>query len=492
MFGSVRKQHRVQLEALIGSGSYAEVWRARLKDGRVVAMKRLLPHVAREPSAITAFEREAKLLERIKHPNVPSFIGAGTDSIGPYLLIEYVPGTCLSHLLDGPVAPDMALRVIHDVLAVLETFHSLRGDDGQVLGLVHRDLSPANVLVSTHGEIKVADFGIARAHVGTHATTGFATKGTLGYMSPEQARGQPVDARSDLFSVGALLHVMLAGFSPYDQDDPRLALARARAGDVRPFSEVAPNVSPIIADIVDRALSESPADRFASAATMRAEIMLAASSTGGLASGESIAHWAQTAERQEIPAADITGNSQLVKSREWIRNGVIVAAAATSAAIAAVFATPRTASTSPRLNRSSSIILHEMAQLDLTPHDANASASSSATLEASHARAPTLHKPPSDAPAMTRTPTGAATQVTSKRKERTPDTGDKGLLDVGSEPSFAYVTVDGQRLGATPLFGIKLSAGPHRVTVSRQGLGSKSINVQIRPGEHVSKVIKLP
>lgn len=296
----------LRLEALVGTGSYAEVWRVRDRSGKVAALKRMLPHVARNASAVAAFEREASLLARVDCPSIPRLLASDTDETGPYLLLEYVDGPSLANLLGKPVPPAIALRVAHDLISALEVVHELRADDGARLGLVHRDLSPGNVLISQQGAVKLSDFGIARAHAGTLATTGIAAKGTLGYMSPEQARGEPLDGRSDLFSVGALLHELVCGAPPYDESDPRLALARARAGDVRAFSSTLPDASAALADLIDRALSARAADRFPSAAAMRAEVLLCAEQAGGLAPDEALGAWAKTAPRQEMPADEIT------------------------------------------------------------------------------------------------------------------------------------------------------------------------------------------
>jgi serine/threonine protein kinase len=209
----------------------AEVWRATGPLG-TVAVKRLLPHAARKPSLAAAFEREGRLLQRILHPNVIGIHEIAHDERGTSLVLEYIDGTDLRTLSGQPTPDRVALRVIRDVLRALEAVHGLTDEEGRPLGLIHRDLSPSNVLVGIDGRVKLTDFGIARAARGTHATTGQNVKGTLAYLSPEQATGSSVDARADLFAVGALLYEMLCGAPIYDEDDPRLALARDRAGDV--------------------------------------------------------------------------------------------------------------------------------------------------------------------------------------------------------------------------------------------------------------------
>src|SRR3954467_4158072 len=171
---------RYQEERLLGTGGMAEVWRARGPSG-AVALKRLLPHAARNPSIVAAFEREGRLLARIRHGNVVGIHEVLHDEQGSCLVLEYIHGADLRAANGAPVDPRFALRVARDVLRALEAVHGLSDETGSALGLIHRDLSPSNVLVSVEGRVKLTDFGIARALSGSHATTGQSIKGTLAY-----------------------------------------------------------------------------------------------------------------------------------------------------------------------------------------------------------------------------------------------------------------------------------------------------------------------
>lgn len=471
----------LRVEALVGTGSVGEVWRARLADGTTVALKRMLPHAARHEGAVAAFEREARLYERFDSAGIPRCFGHGRDEQGPYLLLEYVDGTTLSELLGAPVPVPLALRVARDVLAVLEIVHDVADEEGRRVGLVHRDLSPMNVLVGTQGTIKLADFGIARSSVGTHATTGVMAKGTLGYMSPEQARGEPLDARSDLFAVGALLHEMIAGTAPYDDADPRLALARARAGDVRAFEDTVSGVDPSIAELVDRALSAEPIERFGSARQMRLEVERLARGAG-MAADDEVAAWARSKPRSELPAGQ-AGPPSLPSRSKSSRTGkltLLLLLVVGSAAIAVWQLAPATGqSTQPPETPTTT-----------EPADAAASAAQRAVPSASVPPVESVRQPDPPTPARAPPPRSAPSPASSPAPQ--PRTTEHAVLDIGSSPSFAYVSVDGRKVGATPLFGLRLPPGRHTVTVEREGLGSRSITIDLQPGERATKVISLP
>lgn len=469
----------LEIEALIGTGSVGEVWRARLADGTVVALKRMLPHAARHEPSVLAFEREARLYGKFETSGVPRCFGHGCDDQGPYLLLEYVEGTTLADLLGEPIAVPLALRVVRDVLAVLETVHNVTDDDGRRLGLVHRDLSPMNVLIGIAGVVKLADFGIARSTVGTHATTGVMAKGTLGYMSPEQARGQPLDARSDLFAVGALLHEMLAGSPPYDEQDARLALARARAGDITPFAETLPSVDPSLGDLVDQALAAEPVERFSSAELMRKEVERVAERLG-LASDEEVASWARSKPRAEQPAPHLPHDATPPRPAISHRRGWVAVVAVLALSIGAFVLwrpsppdTPASAATGqPMLSAAPS----SDSQGALSSTGGNEAVPHEAIPPASARPAPPKSSRVVGPPAAT----GSSTAP------------EPAVLDIGSSPSFAYVTIDGQRLGATPLFGLRLAPGKHTITVEREELGARTITIDLRPGQRARKVIPLP
>jgi serine/threonine-protein kinase len=462
---------RYREEQLLGTGGMAEVWRAKGPHG-AVALKRLLPHAARNPSLSAAFEREGRLLSRLEHPNVIGIHEVVRDEKGTCLVLEYVEGADLRVLSPGATPAPLALRIIRDLLLALEAVHDLRDEEGRPLGLIHRDLSPSNVLVGVDGSVKLTDFGIARALSGSQATTGQNIKGTLSYLAPEQASGAPVDARADLFAVGALLYEMLVGAPIYDESDPRLALARARAGDVGSLATVRPETPIAIVELVDRALSAVPSDRFPSANAMRAELERVADQTCGLSKSEELASWAR-ASLATAEGNPSTGATTVVSPARHPQRLARLAAAAAIVVAASWWWTAR------------------------APHAAKpAAAAPSASV------APLVVAPTSATPELIALPSSPASAVPASTRRREAERApvdppksasvERGVVDIGSEPSFAYVSIDGVRVGSTPIFGREVAAGVHRIEVSREGLGSKTFSLDVRPGARMSRVIKLP
>ena len=206
---------RYQLGERIGVGGMAEVFRG-WKIGvngfeRPVAIKRILPRLAREDHFVAMFGREADIIARLAHPNIVSVLDFERDSDGQLLLVmEYVDGVDLGTLLErGPLPPSVILFLASEILSGLAYAHHLPSDGGRVLGVVHRDLSPNNILLSWEGAVKIADFGLAKFRDARQVSASHDVQGKIGFMSPEQINGEPLDGRSDLFSVGVMLWEML-------------------------------------------------------------------------------------------------------------------------------------------------------------------------------------------------------------------------------------------------------------------------------------------
>ena len=194
---------RYEVGASIGVGGMAEVFRGRdVRLGREVAVKILRADLAREPSFQARFRREAQSAASLAAPNIVSVYDTGNEGGVPFIVMELVAGRTLRTILstEGRLLPQRALEVVADILSALDSAHAA--------GIVHRDIKPANVMLTPAGEVKVMDFGIARAMADTASmmTQTAAVIGTAAYLSPEQARGEHVDARSDLYSTGCLLY----------------------------------------------------------------------------------------------------------------------------------------------------------------------------------------------------------------------------------------------------------------------------------------------
>lgn len=222
---------RYRLGERIGSGGVAEVVRATLVGAgdfrRAVVIKQILPELRGHPEVRAAFVREAELGQHLHHPDVVGVLDLGTDDAGaPYLVLELVEGCTLQRLIDdaaGRALPIAAvLHVVVRIAGALAYVHAARDAAGVPLGLVHRDVTPANVLLGRDGAVKLTDFGIARAAaLGSDTLPGFI-KGTVRYLAPEQAAGRPVDGRADVFALGLVLRRALVGDGPLDALDPEL------------------------------------------------------------------------------------------------------------------------------------------------------------------------------------------------------------------------------------------------------------------------------
>ncbi len=265
---------RYELGGLLGTGGMAEVFRGRdIRLGRDVAVKVLRADLAREATFQQRFRREAQSAARLNAPCIVSVYDTGEDDRGvPYIVMELVDGRTLRDVLqtEGRLLPQRALEIAADVLAALDVAHAA--------GIVHRDIKPGNVMLSPGGEVKVMDFGIARAAAdGASTMTQTASViGTAAYLSPEQARGEHVDQRSDLYSTGCLLYELLTGAPPFTGDSPvAVAYQHVREDPVLP-SEYDATLSADVDAVVFTAMAKSPAQRYQSASEMRDDLLRAA------------------------------------------------------------------------------------------------------------------------------------------------------------------------------------------------------------------------
>ncbi|MGY1671569.1 Stk1 family PASTA domain-containing Ser/Thr kinase [Geodermatophilus sp. SYSU D00710] len=267
---------RYEIGGVLGRGGMAEVHRGRdLRLGREVAVKVLRSDLARDPSFQVRFRREAQAAASLNHPAIVAVYDTGEDrtSTGatPYIVMEYVEGETLRDVLrrDGVLAPERAMSLTADICAALDFSHRN--------GIVHRDVKPGNVMITPDGSVKVMDFGIARAVSDSAATmtSTAAVIGTAQYLSPEQARGESVDARSDVYSVGCLLFELVTGAPPFTGDSPVSVAYQHVREDPRLPSSINPRVPPDLDAIVLKALSKNPANRYQSAAEMRNDLLRA-------------------------------------------------------------------------------------------------------------------------------------------------------------------------------------------------------------------------
>ncbi|MEV4712184.1 Stk1 family PASTA domain-containing Ser/Thr kinase [Micromonospora sp. NPDC049374] len=269
---------RYQVGELLGYGGMAEVHRGRdLRLGRDVAIKMLRADLARDATFQMRFRREAQNAASLNHPAIVAVYDTGeeqapTGETLPFIVMEFVNGRTLKEVLgaEGRLQPRRALEISADICAALDFSHRH--------GIIHRDIKPGNVMLTQTGQVKVMDFGIARA-LASGATTMTQTSAVIGtaqYLSPEQARGEAVDARSDVYAAGCVLFELLCGHPPFVGDSPvSVAYQHVREAPPTP-SDLNPDVNPAVDAIVLKALSKNPLNRYQSAGEMRADLLRAA------------------------------------------------------------------------------------------------------------------------------------------------------------------------------------------------------------------------
>lgn len=265
---------RYELGEILGRGGMADVRLANdLRLGRTVAIKQLRPDLASDPTFQERFRREAQSSAALNHPSIVAVYDTGEapnaqgTSI-PYIVMELVEGQTLREVLrDGrKILPERALTITADILSALDYSHRS--------GIIHRDIKPANVMLTPTGQVKVMDFGIARAiaDASSAMTQTAAVIGTAQYLSPEQARGETVDARSDIYSTGCLLYELLTGRPPFVGDSPVSVAYQHVREEAKPPSQLNPDVSMSIDHIVAKSLAKRVDDRYQSAGDMRRDI----------------------------------------------------------------------------------------------------------------------------------------------------------------------------------------------------------------------------
>jgi serine/threonine protein kinase len=486
---------RYFVHELLGRGGMGDVYKATLLGpDRPVALKLLSKAARADPALLRRFEREAAAASRLRHPNAIELVDFGTAEDGsPYLAMEYVPGRTLAQVLAAE-APLPAARTVHllaQVLAALGEAHDR--------GVVHRDLKPANVMVDplrdAAGFVKVLDFGIATladAAGGDDRLTGRdLVFGTPAYMSPEQIRGEPLDARSDLYSAGVMLFEMLSGVTPFEAPTS-MAVAAKHLTDPPPrLSTRRPGLSapPALEALLARALAKDPALRPASAAAMRAELVRAL---------EELPAPARAAPPLELPPTELlpraggpahTEQPPSPRSSTLAPRARAIAAAATGAvAIAAALL-----AANGRDAEGAAGPTEPPAPTVAAPAPAPTPASSPAALSSPEPRLSSSPRVPARAAAAPQRPTAAPRRpepgpapILLVRGELNsvptpPADSGEGVLVLVATP-WADLEVDGVRLGETPR-ELRLRAGTYGVRAVHPDLGVREDRVVVGPGE---------
>jgi serine/threonine-protein kinase len=325
MIGKVL-DNRYELVEFIGKGGMALVYRAIDKrTGHNVAVKILRPEYNQDAEFCTRFEREAVAASKMSHHNIVNLLDVGQDDNMRYLVMEYVRGRTLKEVIkqNGPLNPNVAAQVAIRILSALQHAHKN--------GIIHRDIKPQNILVHSDGLIKVGDFGIARVAGSNTISTDDIVMGSVHYFSPEQAKGEPVTAASDLYSVGVVLYEMLTGKPPFDGETPVAIAMQHIGGKAQPIREIDPTIPPALERVVDKAMEKRPERRYQSALEMAQDILRAIQEPDGVWMGPS-------SQAAPAPGEQPAGNTEWgktghTKSWLWARFGVIAMMAAVLAGL---------------------------------------------------------------------------------------------------------------------------------------------------------------
>jgi serine/threonine-protein kinase len=312
-----RARSRYELIVKLASGGMATVYVGRVRGplgfSRLVAIKRAHPHLLEDDAFVRMLVDEAKLASRIHHPHVVAVLDIERDkkSKGPpdlRLVMEYVEGASLAdlvHLADAaarPIPPAVALRIALDVCAGLQVAHELTDESGAPLGLVHRDVSPHNILVGVDGLSRISDFGIAKATSRPSPTTTGSLKGKLAYMAPEYVSGEAIDARADVFALGVVVWEALARQKLFRGSSDVETIQRVASAEVPPLSSVVPDVGAALDEVVALALARAPENRFSSARAFGNALEAEARSANLLASHAEVAALVRELAKEQLEA----------------------------------------------------------------------------------------------------------------------------------------------------------------------------------------------
>ncbi|MEJ7728388.1 MAG: serine/threonine-protein kinase [Polyangiaceae bacterium] len=294
---------RYELLARAAHGGMAEVWAARLRGShgfqKVVAIKTILPALSDDPRFERMFLDEAALASRIRHPHVVEILDLGEEREVLYLVMEWIDGETLATLLRkvaAPVPVAVASRMMMQACAGLHAAHELCDEQGRSLDLVHRDVSPQNLLVTREGAIKVVDFGVAKAlGRGAAETAVGQVKGKVPYMAPEQALAGSIDRRADVFALGTVYYFLVTGHHPFRADGEGETLRNVIAATPRRPREVEPSLPPEIEEVILTALARDPERRFASMAAFETAIAAALGRLGMMVNDQAVKEYLRAA-----------------------------------------------------------------------------------------------------------------------------------------------------------------------------------------------------
>ncbi|MGZ6143987.1 MAG: serine/threonine protein kinase, partial [Myxococcales bacterium] len=273
---------KYKLVKLIASGGMAEVYLAKQAGAagfeKMVCLKRILPHLARDKQFVEMFLNEARLAARLDHPNIVSIFDLGEANGNYFIAMEFIDGPSLRaiHKLAAERGESLPIPEICKIVSMasggLQYAHDLTEPDGKPLGLVHRDISPDNVLVHRNGSAKVVDFGIAKAANSSSQTRTGTLKGKVAYMPPEQLRGEQLDRRTDVFALGVVLYELLAGKRPWEGTSEVALIGKIMTEEPEPLATLRPDAPGELCTIVEKALAKDRSQRYQSCHELQADL----------------------------------------------------------------------------------------------------------------------------------------------------------------------------------------------------------------------------
>ncbi len=464
----------------LGVGGMAEVWLASRQGPasfeKQLVVKQLLPHLAAERTFSEMFLNEARLAARLNHPNIAQVFDLGEDPSGYFIVMEYVDGRSVRDVvrrlreLGRPLPQTVAAYIVGRVCAALHHAHEQRDGSGQLIGLVHRDVTPDNILTSFGGEVKVVDFGIAKA------TSVAPSHGTLigkwPYMSPEQATGTAIDRRADVYSLAVVAYELLAGERPFTASDPVALTHQITKSDPQPLRDRRPDIDATLADAIHAALRKDPDERTADARTFGAVMDHFARASHATADNlatllnelfDRVPSSAQGESSITNDTQPLTAKTSRARTRMYL---AAVASMVVLAIVAAIF-WPRPAP-APLAS----------ATLPAAPPDPAPSPAPRLPFDVIVSE-PTLEK------------SKQAKKTKAARPPSTPVERAPGAISVRVQP-WADVLLDGKAIGTTPLQPISASAGRHELTLVNAKLKqTKVVKVDVQPGKTVAVEVNL-
>jgi serine/threonine-protein kinase len=423
-----------------------------------VVIKCVLPYLARDPSFSAMFLDEARLAARLSHPNIVQVTDFGQEGGTHYLCMERLVGLDLSAILrlykgrrQAFPAPAAAL-IISAVCDALHYAHTLEDAQGNGYGIIHRDLSPSNIFVTNQGAVKVLDFGVAKARGRAVQTEAGSLKGKVIYMSPEQARGEEVDARSDLFTIGLVLYEMMTGARPFQRDEVGQSLKAAAAGAVEPPARLREDLPRPLEDAIVKALQPDRARRFQDAGELRRainEYLATCTSVPALVVLQGFMQDLVERAPDPPPAVTLTASFPPRRAPERRTAGTLARVAGIgllAVALAAIAA-------SRGIDDLAATAVPDQILPPIPDPEPPVPAPDLPPL------------PPTEAPV-------APAATTAVQAHPNADSGTRGFLAVDCEPGSCRISIDGRDIQRkTPAAGIALSPGPHRLKVIPGGGG---------------------